>query len=206
MLSLCCTRVVRARLRLDEGLPQTPASTGALGNGVVHLVRFGRDQVVRATSERSLLTVLLPARDLRAKLAPHLREALAGLLDALRIPRESIRCEIAEMEPVCYGPATNRRVLGSMNEFAFQASVHGVRGQERLLEISRHLAGTPMSAIGEKSGHLGFPDQVARDLLSAHRAWRRPTTKHSSMTGRSTAKGYLRIASHSLKTTYFRFP
>jgi NAD(P)-dependent dehydrogenase (short-subunit alcohol dehydrogenase family) len=40
-------------------------------------------------------------------------------------------------------------VLGSINDLAFQASVHLARGDD-LLTISRRLADTPMSAIGAR--------------------------------------------------------
>ena len=67
MLSLCCTRVVRDRLRLPAQLAAPVQRSTILGNWYVHLARFGRNQIVLATSERSLLTVLLPARQLRER-------------------------------------------------------------------------------------------------------------------------------------------
>jgi hypothetical protein len=69
------------------------------------------------------------------------------------------------MEPVAFGRATNRRVLGSMNDMAFQASVHLARGDD-LLTISRRLADTPMSAIGTKQGGYGYPGKIACELLT----------------------------------------
>jgi len=168
MLVLRCTRSVRARLRLPDDLPDPGRSTGILGDWYIHLVRFGRDQWVLATSERSLLSVLLPARELRANLAPNLRSALGALLELLGVPPGAIHREIATMEPVTFGRATNRRVLGSMNDFAFQASVQIAGGVHDPLIIGRLLATTPMSAIGLKSGDLGFPDRLTCELLAAH--------------------------------------
>jgi hypothetical protein len=165
-MTLGCTRIVRERLRLPQALPEPTASTGRLGDWYVHLVRFGRPEFAIATSERSLLSVLLPARGLRTSLAPNLRAALAPLLEALGVPGEPITREIAAMDPVAFGRATNRRVLGSMNDLAFQASVHLARGDD-LLTIAQRLAETPMSAIGAKPGHLGFPHETARDLITA---------------------------------------
>jgi hypothetical protein len=81
------------------------------------------------------------------------------------VARKFITHEMAAMEPATFGRATNRRVLGSMNEFVFQASVHMAHGDD-LLAISRRLAETPMSAIGTKRGHLGYPIDVARELLT----------------------------------------
>ena len=75
-----------------------------------------------------------------------------------------VRFGRAAMEPIAFGRTTNRRVLGSMNDLAFQASVHVARGDD-LLAISRRLAETPMSAIGAKRGDFGYPVKIARDLL-----------------------------------------
>ena len=68
------------------------------------------------------------------------------------------------MESVTFGRATNRRVLGSMNELAFQASVLLAQGDD-LLTISRRLADTPMSAIGTKQGDYEYPGEIACELL-----------------------------------------
>lgn len=168
MLTIRCTRVVLTRLHLTGRLPEPPRSTGALGDWYLHLVRFGSKQFALATSERSLLTVLLPARELRTRLVPNLRASVCTLLEMLSLPHATIQCEIAAMEPVAFGRATNRRVLGSMNDLAFQASVHLAHDGHDLLALSSRLARTPMSAIGPKPGALGFPDQVACALLGMH--------------------------------------
>lgn len=70
------------------------------------------------------------------------------------------------MQSVVFGRATNRRVLGSMNDFAFQASVHLARGDD-LPAIAIRFAETPMSAIGPKRWQLGYPQEVARELFAA---------------------------------------
>ena len=165
MLTLRCTQHVRTRLRLPEQLPEDSASSGALGDWYVHLVRFGHSEFAIVTSERCLLTILLPARELRTSLVPNLHASLRSLLERLDVPQERIDLELATMHPVSFARATNRRVLGSMNDFAFQASHHLARGDDRAT-IAECLAHTPMSAIGEGRGHLGFPDMLARALLA----------------------------------------
>ena len=85
MLTLRCTQRVRARLRLPERLQEAPGSTGALGDWYVHLVRFGRPEFAIATSERCLLTMLLPARELRTSLVPNLHASLRSLLERLDV-------------------------------------------------------------------------------------------------------------------------
>lgn len=166
MLTLRCTQRVRTRLRLPEQLPEAPASTGALGDWYVHLVRFGRSEFAIATSERCLLTLLLPARALGTSLVPNLHASLRSLLERLDVPDEQVSRELGAMQPVSFARATNRRVLGSMNDLAFQASHYLAHGGN-LATLAERLAHTPMSAIGEKPGHLGFPDMLARALLAA---------------------------------------
>ena len=163
MLTLRCTQRARKRLRLPEQLRDAPSSSGALGDWYVHLVRFGHSEFAIVTSERCLLTILLPARELRTSLVPNLHASLRSLLERLGVPQERIDLELAAMHPVSFARATNRRVLGSMNDLAFQAGYQLVRGDD-LATIAERLAHTPMSAIGER-GHLGFPDMLARALL-----------------------------------------
>ena len=165
MLTLRCTQRVRKRLRLPGQLLEAPASSGALGDWYVHLVRFGHSEFAIVTSERCLLTMLLPARELRTSLVPNLQSSLRSLLERLDVPAERIGRELATMHPVSFARATNRRVLGSMNDFAFQASHHVAHGED-LATIAERFAHTPMSAIGEGRGHLGFPDMLARALLA----------------------------------------
>jgi hypothetical protein len=128
-------------------------------------VRFGRSEFAIATSERCLLTMLLPARELRTSLVPNLHASLRSLLERLDVPEEQVSRELGAMQPVSFARATNRRVLGSMNDFAFQAGHHLARGDD-LATMADRLAHAPMSAIGEGPGHLGFPDMLARALLA----------------------------------------
>lgn len=163
MITLCCTQKVRDRLGLPPKLPASLKPTNRLGNWYVNLVQFGQRQVVLATSERSLLTVVLPARALRKTIEPNLRHAVGQLLAALAIPSELTSLELAEMQNVNYTSATNRRVIGSMNEFAFQLGYY-LDATVDTLALSLQLNETPMSAAGLKS-HYGIPREVAHELL-----------------------------------------
>jgi len=163
MLSLCCTKVIRDRLGLPPQLPAPVHPSTRLGNWYVHLARLGRQQIVLATSERSLLTVLLPARQLRESIETSFPAAVAELLAALRLPAQIVSRELAATQPISFAAASNRRVIGSMNEYVWQLGSYLTRTGDPL-ELSLQLNNTPMSAIGSKSNY-GFPDEVARDLL-----------------------------------------
>jgi len=163
MLSLCCTRITRNRLRLPAQLPAPVLPSTRLGNWYVHLARFGHQQIVLATSERSLLTVLLPARQLRECIEINFQAAVAELLVALQLPAQIVSRELAAMQPISFSAASNRRVIGSMNEYVGQLGSYLAHTDDSL-ELSLQLNKTPMSAVGSKSNY-GFPDAVARDLL-----------------------------------------
>jgi hypothetical protein len=164
MLTLRCTQVVRKRLALAGSLPEPALPGTLLGAWYLHLIRVGPQQVVMATSERSLLTVLLPAEELRRTVASHLRLALRDLLVALEIPLDAVQREIALMDPIAFGNAVNRRVIGSMNDFAYQLDAY-VGETSDPLELALKLCETPMSAIGSQSSY-GIPKDIARELLS----------------------------------------
>jgi len=124
---------------------------------------FGHQQIVLATSERSLLTVLLPARQLRETIEMRFQAAVAELLTALKLPAQIVSRELAAVQPISFAMASNRRVSGSMNEYVWQLGSY-MRQTGVPLELSLKLNETPMSAIGSKTNY-GFPDEVARDLL-----------------------------------------
>lgn len=168
MLTLRCTQIVRKRLGLGTTLPEPGVPATLLGAWYLHLIRLGPQQVVMATSERSLLTVLLPANELRRTVASNLRLAVRDLLIALEIPLDAVQREIALMDPTAFGNAVNRRVIGSINEFAYQLDAY-VGDTSDPLELALKLCETPMSAIGAGPGSgssYGIPKDIARELLS----------------------------------------
>jgi hypothetical protein len=133
----------------------------------VHLGRFGHQQIVLATSERSLLTVLLPARELRQTIQSSFHSAVADLLTALQLPPDVVTGEIEALRQISFAAASNRKVIGSMNEFVWQLGSYLGRTSDPL-ELSLQLSETPMSAVGSKSSY-GFPREVAQELLMGQR-------------------------------------
>jgi len=67
------------------------------------------------------------------------------------------------MRPAAVGPASNRRVLGSMNECAIHLGCHTERSGDPLV-LALGLSDIPMSAVGAKSQY-GIPRNEARELL-----------------------------------------
>ena len=73
--------------------------TNALGNWYVNLIYIGRTQMVIATSERSLLTVLLPAADLCNSLVVNLVDTTYLLLQEIGIDSACAEREAEAMQP-----------------------------------------------------------------------------------------------------------
>ena len=96
-ITLRCTQVVRRRLQLTRELPESPPATTALGDWYVNLIRFGRQQIIMATSERSLLTVFVSARQLRELLLPSLQAVVFEVLIQLGVPVADTQAEVQAM-------------------------------------------------------------------------------------------------------------
>jgi hypothetical protein len=100
-LDLSTVFVLRCTQKLLDQLNSTPDPESAppdtvLGDWYANLIRVGRIQVVLAVSERSLLPVVVPARESRA-LVQRLCEALEPILSAVGVPADEAT---AELEPV----------------------------------------------------------------------------------------------------------
>ncbi len=164
MITLRCTQKVLRRLGITGSMPEPAAPTNALGDWYVNLLHVGHKQMVMATSERSLLTVLLPARDLRESLVPNLCDVTYMLLLEIGVDKERAAREVEAMQPADFARTDSRSVLGSMNDFAVAVGWH-MQDRLRPMEIMLRLAETPMSAIREGGRDFGWPAAAARALL-----------------------------------------
>ena len=136
--------------RVKEPLVADPsASTGLLGDWYVNLLFIERQQILLAVSEKTLLPLLILAKD--AKSFPQrLRSSLSEILTKLGIPKEKIANELAEMTTWSFAKTASRQVLGSMNDFANALDFYAGNG-ETLLRLQTRLAETPCSPIGMDS-------------------------------------------------------
>jgi hypothetical protein len=80
MVTLCCSQKVRKRLGLPDNMPPPQPAAGVLGDWYVSLHHYGRLQMIVAVSERSLLPIVFPAKDLRNTLERNLRAGVGGTL------------------------------------------------------------------------------------------------------------------------------
>ena len=136
--------------RVKEPLVADPsASTGLLGDWYANLLYIERQQVILAISEKTLLPLLIPAKD--AKLFPErLIESLKDSLAALNIPKEQVAKELAEMSSWIFAKTASRQVLGVMTDFGKALDFY-VGHRETLQQLQARLAETPCSPIGMDS-------------------------------------------------------
>ena len=119
------------------------------------------ERLVLCVSEPTLLPEVVPSlgADLHVKLARGLRSTL----EALGTPAAIIEAELKQMLEVTFAKTASRVVLGSMNDFQFQARC--IREQEpaaSLLTLGLELAKTPCGPIDDAS-----PDEAALRALGS---------------------------------------
>jgi hypothetical protein len=157
VFTLRCTAKLLRRLRAAP-VAEPVAPTTTLGDWYANLLYERGGQVVLFVNERSLLPVLVSARD-GSTLLPRLREAAREVLTRLGAPAAAVEAEVAAMAEARIARTASRQVLGSMTDFAWMLTAD--RGEGRsLIERSIHLAHAPCGPIGMRS-----PEDVAPELL-----------------------------------------
>ena len=134
--------------------------TTVLGDWYATLIHAPRLQVVLVVSERTLLPVVVPAREGRT-LLPRFRVALAAMLIKLDVRPSVVEREMHAMDSAAVGKTRSRTVLGSMNDFIRMSKGHPWPPRS-LEDLSLELACAPCGPIGMRS-----PDDLTRDLLNS---------------------------------------
>ena len=159
VVTIRCTQKLLRRVQ-SETAP--PISTTLLGDWYANILFARPEQLILCVSERTLLPVVVTARDARS-LGVRLAQSLPEVLVRLGVPPPLVDAEQTEMNPVAFGPTRNRRVLGTINEFLFQLSWHfHDHPTAPLADASLWLARTPCKPINHRS-----PDRLTVSLFAA---------------------------------------
>jgi hypothetical protein len=165
MYTIRCTQVLLKKLGLkvrDLSTGGEPTATTCLGDWYANRLNLGHKRFLLCTNEQSLLTVVVPAKDLRS-LPSRLADAVGRLLQTLGVPVNQIAAELSQMEASRYGRTTSRVVLGSMNDFAWLAEGYILEGgMEDLNAVSKMISESPSSPIKYES-----PVDLAPQLLQS---------------------------------------
>jgi hypothetical protein len=158
VVTIRCTQKLLRRLQGDTTLP---TSTTLLGDWYANILFARPEQLILCVSERTLLPVVVTARDARS-LGVRLAQALREVLHRLGVPWRLVDAEEMKMNPVAFGPTQNRRVLGTINDFMYQLSWYfDDRPAASLVEASLWLARTPCKPIKYES-----PDRLTALLFA----------------------------------------
>jgi hypothetical protein len=145
--------------RLKAPIIPAPSPSTRLTNWYANIL-FWKPHVVLFTNEATLLPVLVPYAPSATLLARFPLE-LERVLLAHNILQHIVSTEIAHMAEVNLAPTANRRVMGHLNEFAWQAEGYKINSTS-LLQVSLKLADTPCNYLKD----LGYnPSEAVKTLL-----------------------------------------
>ena len=133
--------------------------TARLGDWYANLLNVGSQRWVMCVSERSLLTVLVPARnsEFPQRFPVHVYEGLRGI----GVPESVAALEAEECRDWRIGKTQSRSILGSMNDFSLHFK-YVLGGGATLREARRHVIEMPCGMLGWR-----YPSEVARELLGS---------------------------------------
>lgn len=161
MYTLRCTQQLLGRIH--HTLPEIGAEpTTALGNWYVNTLNVGRLRLLLCTSERTLLTVLVPARNLAAFPA-RLTDSIGRTLISLDILADQVAREQREMTWHQFGRTASRTVLGSMVDFAFLAETY-IRDEGADADLDQ--AGLFVSRAPCRPIQYKSPDRFTREVFA----------------------------------------
>jgi len=146
-VSLRCTKRLLEKLHVT---PQQvlPEPTNRLGDWYANVLNIGRHRLVLATSERCLLSVVVPIKD-GPRLRERIQDAVFDLLLRIGVPDSVASAEVVGMHEMPIGTTASRSVLGSMTDFAAAAD-HYFRSDAPVVylsELELFLAETPCAPL-----------------------------------------------------------
>lgn len=159
MAYLRCTKKLLKQMGLDGAVQaREDTSTETVDDWYAYLKWLEGRKCVLFTNVGTLYPfIVLDARKAQLKKLPELFLAeYQRNLEYLGATRDQIARELSITHDLAIGKSQNQRILGSMNDYAFQADVFvdalgGIRKADSLL-VSERLGQAPMSVIGYSCG------------------------------------------------------
>ena len=164
----CTAKLLKAMKKLPE--PEPAPASNRLGEWTATLVRVGRIQLVLAVSEPTRFAVAIDAAPY-ATAPQRFAGALLAALLGLEIPADRAVAEIEAMQPLQVAASNSRSVLGSLNQFAWQADC-AIYSREVISarEVTRDLA----RMLVLKPEGIDFPADRVREIFGLPPIDRRP--------------------------------
>lgn len=163
---------LRRTQKLARALPASPSPSAhadtALGDWYVNRVTVHRRPLLLLVSARSLLPILLPARNV-STLPQRLPEIVEARLLRLGVAASVAKAERTAMVPVVTAATIDRSVVGIMVDFAKAlpfALERATWEESSLAAVEASLGKTPCHAT-RRFEDVVFPDRKAPELLRA---------------------------------------
>jgi hypothetical protein len=116
--------------------------------------------MILLTNELTLLSVVIPLKEVRSFHARFL-SMLEVLFHSVALSSKQIYAELEEMDLCQFTPHTNRKTLGSMNDFVFQVQARLEQDQDATLEqLAFDLSGIPCGPL-----KYGYPREAVLEIL-----------------------------------------
>ena len=163
MITLRCTQKLREYLGvIPLDTPEPP--TAALGDWYGNLVPSFSGELIIFVNEKSLITVAIPVWESN-NLVPLFRIRVANLLGMIGVHPKDIANEISHFDQIQYSKTASRRVLGSLNDFAWHYQMMAEEVKSKA-DLSLSKAELKLSQLPCKPLDYRFPSEVAKELLS----------------------------------------
>jgi len=164
MITLRCTK------KLQKFLGVVPAdllemTTATLGDWYGNLIPTVSGDLIVFVNEKSLLTVAFPIWE-SDNLATLFRMRVANLLGMIGINPEIIAIEISHFDQIQFSNTVSRRILGSMNDIAWQYQTMAEEAVSKT-DLSLSKAELNLSQMPCKPLDYRFPCEIAREFLGA---------------------------------------
>ena len=158
MTTLRCSAQLLRRL---GAVPSDAAPSGQLGDWYARIVRTRPRHLALCTNERTLLCVVIPLAP-QNQLLERFVAAAQNRISQISAPATARMNECTALADVCIGRATNRSVIGSMNEFAYAIDAWFEHGSDYDLEaLGLWLCDTPCFPL-----RTTWPWREAEQLLT----------------------------------------
>jgi len=146
VLTIRCTLKLLKRLAEEGPFDPVPPSN-RLGDWYANILFTRRAELIICVSERSLLPVLIEAKD-PTSFIPRFQKAVCSVLRRIGAASDSVNDEARETDRVAIGATASRRVLGSLNDLASLARFEIATNPAIDLEtLAVKLADTPCSPL-----------------------------------------------------------
>ncbi len=161
-------RTQKLASQLAVSTQSAAASDTALGDWYVNRLAVDRKPLLLIVSSRSLVAILIPAKDVRA-LPIRLPALVAQRLKKMRIPEWQISAELGAMAPVQVAKTADRSVMGILVDFAAMIPYYLDRGawdETTLPFVEAKLAKNPCFA-GRPGNSTVYPERDTPALLAS---------------------------------------